>query len=109
MLVCSVRSELTFHHREAKEVQLFDAKKLSHSVKNILPRGLGLEKQRSVYSVCVQTPSAAAKSLSMWSVKDVLNTYTNSDVQLVFVGEEDTDRSLLLRGVRHDVFSLCVG
>lgn len=42
-----VRSELTFHHCEAKEVELFDAEQLRHTIENILPRGLWLERVES--------------------------------------------------------------
>lgn len=48
----SVRSALTLYHCEAKEVQLFDSKKLCHTIENILPSGLWLEqveRQRSPY------------------------------------------------------------
>lgn len=50
-------SGLTLHHCEAKEVQLFDSKKLCHTIKNILPCGLQLEEverqssQSSIHNV----------------------------------------------------------
>lgn len=65
----SVRSALTLYHCEAKEVQLFDSKKLCHTIENILPSGLWLEqvkRQRSPYSTCihnVQKLCGAAKTL----------------------------------------------
>lgn len=44
--------ELTLHHCEAKEVQLFDSKKLYHTIKNILPSGFWLERWRRQYLIC---------------------------------------------------------
>lgn len=48
-----IKIELTPHHCEAKEVQLFDSKDLCHTIENILRFGLWLEqmkRQRGQYS-----------------------------------------------------------
>ncbi len=49
-----MRSELTLHHCEAEEVQLFDSKTLCHVIKNTLPCGLRLEQVKDKKKVCIQ-------------------------------------------------------
>lgn len=93
--VGAVRCELTFYHCEAKEMQLFDSQKLCHTVENILPCGLWLEqvKRQRKTSPFYPEPvwhSQNAKVLTLGNEgryrRSDVNTYPDSDVQLVFVG-----------------------
>lgn len=60
-----MRSELTLHHREAKEVQLFDSKKLCHAIKNILACGLWLEQVKRQKMYVIKMHLQCAKK-NMW-------------------------------------------
>lgn len=99
-----MRSKLTLYYGEAKEVQLFDSKKLCHTIENILPCGLRLEQEkrhRSPYSTCIHCSDKENFDCLGESQEDRLrhvtvNTDPDSDVQLVFVGEKNTNISLLL-------------
>lgn len=106
----SVNSELTFHHREAEEVQLFDSKKLFHLSENILTCGLWLEqvkKQKHPQSTeRLQHTGNMTGRRSRQLGRVNISTHPNSDVQLVFVGEENTDCSFLLSWSGHCVWCM---
>lgn len=84
-------------------MQLFDAKKLCHTIENILPCGLWLEqvkRQGSPSSTCIHCSDKENFDCLDESQEDQLrhvtvNTDPDSDVQLVLVGEKNTNNSLL--------------
>lgn len=95
MAVGAVRRQLTFYHCEAEEMQLFDSQKLCHAVKNILPCGLWLEqvKRQRKMSAFYPKPVWRSQNANIFTLgnegryrRSDVNTYPDSDVQLVFVG-----------------------
>lgn len=81
-------------------MQLFDSEKLLHPIENVLTRGLWLEqvrKQKHPQSKeRLQQRGNTTGRRSRVQGRVTISTHPDSDVQLVFVGEENADCSLLL-------------
>lgn len=111
-------SKLTSNHCEAKKVQLFDSKKLSHTIKNILPCRLKLEqveRQRTRQSIRIKVyestellrahlekdESHTPTVMSSWSLlgrrtQMVLSCLMEVDMMSDFLSVESVPSELLL-------------